>query len=41
MTDLIWIGNALLPRWFVFSAVGFVVLVIVIGWTILTDKASD
>ncbi len=26
MNDLIWIGNTLLPRWFVFGGVGLVVL---------------
>jgi hypothetical protein len=26
MTDLIWIGNTLYPRWVVFAAIGLVVL---------------
>ncbi|WP_439399030.1 hypothetical protein ACRQ5Q_16835 [Bradyrhizobium sp. PMVTL-01] len=27
MTDLVWMGNILLPRWFVFAAIGLMALV--------------
>lgn len=38
MSDLIWIGNMLLPRWLVIAAVAFVVLSIVTTFVILTDE---
>lgn len=28
MTDLIWVGNTLYPRWFVFAAMGLLVLAV-------------
>lgn len=34
MYDLIWIGNTLLPRWFVFGLAGVLVLAVVIGFVI-------
>ena len=29
MTDLIWVGNTLLPRWFVFGVAAIVILTLV------------
>jgi hypothetical protein len=37
MSDLIWIGNTLLPRWFVFWAIGIFVVLCVGAFVILTD----
>lgn len=37
MTDLIWIGNTLFPRWFVFLVVGAVALTIIGIFTWLTE----
>lgn len=38
MSDLIWIGNTLLPRWFVFGAIGLVALLCIGAFVILTDR---
>lgn len=38
MYDLIWIGNTLYPRWFVFLVVGVILVAVVGGFVILTDQ---
>lgn len=37
MYDLIWVGNTLLPRWFVFGGAGMVALLIIGSFVVLTD----
>jgi hypothetical protein len=37
VSDLIWIGNTLYPRWFVFAVAGAVILAVVILWTWATE----
>jgi hypothetical protein len=36
MWGLIWVGNTLLPRWFVFSIVALIVIILVSIFTWLT-----
>ena len=36
MNDLIWIGNALLPRWFVFGVMALIILILVSMFTWMT-----
>lgn len=37
MNELIWVGNTLLPRWFVFGAPLVIILVAVTIFVVLTD----
>ena len=37
MSDLIWIGNTLYPRWLVFTLIAIIVLVPIVTFVILTD----
>lgn len=38
MFELIWVGNTLLPRWFVILVAAAVVIVLVSVWVWLTDR---
>lgn len=40
MYDLIWIGNTLYPRWFVFAVAIGVFLILFIGLNLLADKIT-
>lgn len=41
MDDLIWIGNTLYPRWFVFLALGLIIAAIAVISTVIASKIGE